>query len=267
MGDTIKTRKGSKAALDADPLLLAELGFVTDEERVYIGGNTGNIPLPNAADLSERVKQTTKDITYYVSTTGNDSNDGLTSGTTFKTIAKAISMLPQVINHTVNINIASGTYNETVNINGFFGQGSINVNGGTTNVNAVNYIVNQLLIKNCTCNVTIKGVTANTTSSFGFGLYNNVYVSLVSCVCTASTAVQPGIHGAKGGTVCIATCIISNRANGIQALNGTIIISDSNSGTGNATGIFAASGGTITKAGTQPTGTTAESTSYGGAIR
>ena len=56
MGDIIKARKGSKVALDADQLLLGEFGFTTDEERVYIGGNTGNIPLPNAADLSDIVK-------------------------------------------------------------------------------------------------------------------------------------------------------------------------------------------------------------------
>lgn len=56
MGDIIKVRKGSKVALDANPLLLGEFGFTTDEERVYIGGNTGNIPLPNATDLSEMKK-------------------------------------------------------------------------------------------------------------------------------------------------------------------------------------------------------------------
>ena len=57
MGDTIKARKGIKASID--PLLLGEFGFTTDEERVYIGGNNGNIPLPNAADLSEMVQVAT----------------------------------------------------------------------------------------------------------------------------------------------------------------------------------------------------------------
>ena len=54
MGDTIKARKGIKASID--PLLLGEFGFTTDEERVYIGGNNGNIPLPNATDLSEKMQ-------------------------------------------------------------------------------------------------------------------------------------------------------------------------------------------------------------------
>ena len=54
MGDTIKARKGIKASID--PLLLGEFGFTTDEERLYIGGNNGNIPLPNAADLSEKMQ-------------------------------------------------------------------------------------------------------------------------------------------------------------------------------------------------------------------
>lgn len=56
MGDTIKARKGIKASIDH--LLLGEFGFTTDEERVYIGGNNGNIPLPNAADLSEKANKT-----------------------------------------------------------------------------------------------------------------------------------------------------------------------------------------------------------------
>ena len=66
MGDTIKARKGIKASID--PLLLGEFGFTTDEERLYIGGNNGNIPLPNAADLSDltngsSVITATRDIT------------------------------------------------------------------------------------------------------------------------------------------------------------------------------------------------------------
>lgn len=54
MGDIIKARKGLEASIDT--LLLGEFGFTTDEERVYIGGNNGNVPLPNAADLSKKAE-------------------------------------------------------------------------------------------------------------------------------------------------------------------------------------------------------------------
>ena len=49
MGDTIKARKGMESAIDT--LQLAEFGYTLDEERVYIGGVTGNVPLPNKLDI------------------------------------------------------------------------------------------------------------------------------------------------------------------------------------------------------------------------
>jgi hypothetical protein len=51
MGDTIQFTRGLKQSIPQ--LSLGEPGLATDEERVYIGGNNGNIPLPNAADLSD----------------------------------------------------------------------------------------------------------------------------------------------------------------------------------------------------------------------
>lgn len=62
------------------------------------------------------------DITYYVnSSSGNDLNDGLTSGTAFKTIQSAINKLKPIINAKVTINIAAvATYNENVIYSWFF---------------------------------------------------------------------------------------------------------------------------------------------------
>ncbi len=59
--------------------------------------------------------------------TGSDANDGLTSATAFRTIGKAISMIPKHNNSTVDIWIAKGVYNETPRIEGFFGSGKINI--------------------------------------------------------------------------------------------------------------------------------------------
>lgn len=71
MGDIIKARKGIKASIDH--LLLGEFGFTTDEERVYIGGNNGNVPLPNATDLSENTQQIAESSKLgYASTTISD---------------------------------------------------------------------------------------------------------------------------------------------------------------------------------------------------
>ena len=265
MGDTIKARKGSKAALDADPLLLAELGFVTDEERVYIGGNTENIPLPNAADLSERVKKSTVNITYYVNTsTGLDTNDGLTSGTAFKTIQKAIDSLPQVINHTVNINVLSGTYSETVSIVGFSGKGSINIIGDTVVSNT--RIVNSFSIINNSCPVAIQGFKVIATSDVAILVNVCSKVSISYCNIIDSTSTYEGIvYRASLGFVLFST--ISNKKFGIMAADCATIFSSTNTGTGNSTGLYAVNAGTIGKYGSQPSGTTAELSEGGGVIR
>jgi hypothetical protein len=50
---------------------------------------------------------TQKDTTYYVDAiNGNDSNDGSSSNTAFKTVQHAIDLIPQVVNHNVTINMA-----------------------------------------------------------------------------------------------------------------------------------------------------------------
>lgn len=215
--------------------------------------------------LLERVKQTTKDITYYISTTGSYTNDGLTSGTSFKTIQHAIDSLPQVINHTVIINIASGTYSEAVTVSGFTGKGSLTINGGLNNTDAVNYIASQFIIKNNACNVVISGMSANTTSVNAFSIAGNIYVQCIYCNCTVSST-SGGFVAFGGGFVGVKACIISNHGNGMFCGNGATIFSEVNSGTNNVTGLNTY-GGTIIKDDTQPSGTTAETSGGGGLIR
>jgi hypothetical protein len=59
----------------------------------------------------------TQDTTYYVATTGNDNNNGLTIGTPFATIQHAIDVVSDTLdlqNYLVTIQVADGTYNESV---------------------------------------------------------------------------------------------------------------------------------------------------------
>ena len=51
MGDLIKFLRGPKSKL-ITPLNLAEPCYITDEDRIYIGGLNGNMPIPNDADLT-----------------------------------------------------------------------------------------------------------------------------------------------------------------------------------------------------------------------
>jgi hypothetical protein len=56
------------------------------------------------------VGQTTGDITYYVRTTGSDSNDGLSTGTALATLVAALDKIPALIKHKVLIDMGAGTF-------------------------------------------------------------------------------------------------------------------------------------------------------------
>ena len=82
----------------------------------------------------------TADRDYYVSTTGDNSNDGLSLVTPFRYIQKAVDVATQLIlgPYNVTIHIADGTY-EAENVNdsivrlkGYSGQGSITIEGNLT---------------------------------------------------------------------------------------------------------------------------------------
>ncbi len=53
---------------------------------------------------------TTADVTYYVSTAGNDGNDGLTPATALLTIQAAINKIPRVISHHIVVNVGPGNF-------------------------------------------------------------------------------------------------------------------------------------------------------------
>jgi hypothetical protein len=65
--------------------------------------------------------------TYYISTAGSDSNNGLASGTAFRTHAKAIAVISKfnLNGFNVTVNVANGTYNETATLLPSGGSGQI----------------------------------------------------------------------------------------------------------------------------------------------
>lgn len=60
--------------------------------------------------LLSGVHTTTEDITYYVRSGGDDSNDGLTVGTALATIQEAVDRTPKLIRHSVKIDVGEGTF-------------------------------------------------------------------------------------------------------------------------------------------------------------
>ncbi|MGO4678210.1 DUF1565 domain-containing protein, partial [Bosea sp. 2YAB26] len=172
--------------------------------------------------------QTLSDITYYVNAaSGNDSNNGLTSSAPFKTISKAISMIPQIVNHNVIINVAAGTYNEEVSLSGYMGNGYVGLQGSSVIVKSVSF---------SRCNrLVISGFTATTTTTTAFSISDITgFVDISNCIVTAA-APFAGFY-AIHSRLAISGCTVSNRSDGILAVAGSQISSNTNSGTGNGSG-------------------------------
>ena len=70
--------------------------------------------------LKKRQYQTYSNLTLYVDPTGSDSGACTSSGTgACATLGGALGKLPKNIRHTVQVNVAAGTYTETVQVTGF----------------------------------------------------------------------------------------------------------------------------------------------------
>ena len=70
--------------------------------------------MARAGDLSGLVA-TAADATYWVdAVNGSDSDSGLTLATAFKTIMRAVNLVPQQVLHKVEIKVKAGTYAETL---------------------------------------------------------------------------------------------------------------------------------------------------------
>lgn len=105
--------------------------------RLYVG----NLQADDVLNVNK------KNRVYIVNpTSGSDNNDGLTSGTAFKTVQKAIDIIPKHNNATVDIYIsASAVFNEKeVRIEGFFGTGKINIWFNSAQLNGMIYIVQNI---------------------------------------------------------------------------------------------------------------------------
>ncbi|MFT9848523.1 hypothetical protein [Aneurinibacillus sp. REN35] len=213
--------------------------------------------------MNARPIMSTQDSTFYVdSTIGNDSNDGKTAATPFKTIAMAVSKIPQIANHTFTIAIAAGTYNEDVTLQGFYGKGLILINGSSTADNSRS--IKSITKNNCGVPVITTGLYATKADGIGFTANRCVHAVFAKCKIDVAAS-QNGISLFASNGI-IQNCSISNRSNAITATISTVS-SDTNTGSGNSVGLYAAQGATIGKSGTQPSATAAEQVYGGGQIR
>ncbi len=229
----------------------------------YAGAHI-NLKKGSGVDDNEIVTATVRDIVYYVRTDGNDSNTGLANTTSgaFKTIGKAISMIPQIVNHVITINVPPGTYAENISLSGYSGKGLINLNGASSATNT--HVTNIIQVTHSTCRIRIAGFRVTDVSAWSFYVSNSSLVEITYCTIDVSAAAV-GFY-VLYAKVNITNCSISNRSTAIFADVGGDVYAANNTGTGNTTAHAAYYSGRISIGGTYPAADTKDQTLYGGII-
>ena len=207
--------------------------------------------------------------TYYIdAVNGDDTNDGLTSGTAFKTWDKMTEVFPYFLVNNYTINII-GNLNEQIRLSSItIGRNStLTITGDTSN--ADNHVV---------AGIDIHAISSDGNPSTGYNLYvqhlksnanimlGNVRGARINNL--KSTATGGDAITAYNSFVELLACNVGTATQvGIRAEQGSVIISNNNTGSGTAYGLVASNTSRIFKIGTQPTGTTAnEYTGTGGVI-
>ncbi|USJ00568.1 hypothetical protein MUG10_22180 [Xanthomonas prunicola] len=112
-GANIYVKRGTRAqfyaAATAGELAASEPYFISDEGRFAMGASANSYTTYAIA--------LTRDLSFYVSSTGSDSNDGLSAATAFQTIQRAVNVVQtrySLCGYTAIINVADGIYVENV---------------------------------------------------------------------------------------------------------------------------------------------------------
>lgn len=248
------------------------------ENKVRIEDHSGNVFYPHTktdivftqsgesveSQLAQKPSMTTGNLTLYVSTTGNDNNDGLTAGTALRTVQAAINKIPQILRHPVVINIAAGTYAERPVLENKYGA-SIVLQGATTK--GTTHQISGLDVRSVSSNISIRGFYINNATNHNITSNESVSVNIQNCLLAGSTTNFYGILFANS-TGNVTGTEIKNKYAAIGAIQNAKVFSANNLGTGNLIGLNAASNAAIGKTGTQPSGTNAsEFAELGGIIR
>lgn len=203
-------------------------------------------------------------IVVYVSPSGNDTSGDGSSTLPYRTISKALQSIPSNFNGaSVSLNIAAGTYNESVVISNHSG-GALQITG----VSSASVTVNSLVVDACSVsvsniNLTIKaspGLTVRnggmfvstgdvsvTGGSVGVSVLNNAQVSLnVAKISKVTT----GISARNNGRVFVFQLNLTTVGTGMTATDGGRIAYGYANGSPNSAMTATSTGGRIYTGGT-----------------
>ena len=220
----------------------------------------------------------TSNVTLYVNAfTGSDSNPG-TQQAPFKTIQAAVDALPKDLGESrATINIAAGTYEEDVLIQGFYRGGSIldlwnnsigldiTGTGEDTVVRSITFSNNLIPCIRCKTLEISGGVDRGGNSAPGTSgviVKNCTFVELNNIsVSGCANGVVVGNYAVSGGTTAwLSSCTISSATTtALYCLGSNTVFANLLGGSGNAVGITVQSGARVTTLNSSLQATTAQS--------
>ena len=222
----------------------------------------------NKALLDQKSDRLVFGVTVYVSKSGSDTSGDGSSSAPFATIQKAIDALPKDLNgnHAI-IDIASGTYEERVTIDGFSGgRLTLGVDDRTVVVRGVSVLSSTGVRINIT-NITYSAAQAGNLLYADYG--SNVTI-IKACTFRGESAAVSGIAAARGSAITAASvtvAMLNFGAPAVLATTGSKIALGTVEGNGNtSTGLRAEMGSVITYSSKNLTATGGDLSASGGRI-
>ncbi|GMQ58268.1 hypothetical protein AN1V17_26630 [Vallitalea sediminicola] len=199
------------------------------------------------ADIAKLIDKSVSNIVYYVDNNyGNDSNNGLTENTAFKTVEKAFELIPYFAIRKYTIKI-KGNYNSNINLTGYKNNGYLPfIIEPLTLHSEINGQLNLRAFNSSESNgsgIVIRNFTLTETSYFTN--CNCLYINnciIKKCICFTLTNCS------------VIYCTFFNCNTCIKARYFSSIYSNYNQGTGEEYGLYADINSVIGKRGPQPTG-------------
>lgn len=246
----IEASNASSVVMKVDPSsVIANRKYVDDKIQIVS---------TNLTSLETRLTEHLDQTNPHAETVSRTLNVGASEA--FKTIQNAIDSVRKNLGGcTITIRVLEGTYDEAVLVSGFE-NGDLTIDHTSINVKVTAYDVQYC---GATININSGEITTTSRAKINIAVSTNVSVYSVRMQ-TASTFAGVSVGSAN---VHVLNCAIAEQVHAINAHTNAEVTTTNNSGNGNVVGLAAWTGGSIKKAGTQPTGTTAESAWDGGNIR
>ena len=193
----------------------------------------------NAANLNAMQQSAglSGNVTLYVSTNGSDNTGNGTSGAPYATITKALNAIPKIMNgFTAQISIGAGTYNETVDINGYSNGHIIldGVAGVSVSISRLN-ITNSRYVEIRNISITISGSYLDVRDASTVRVYTPF----------SANGGEYGIHVNSGSIAIFSNTVTINnsKTQAVAVTNAALAFINNIAGSGNAIGISATNGG------------------------